>query len=420
MCCDGGGRCGKTEGICRHLVAKAMQFPDSRQLAARFRRKDAKATVWDQLCTHLSRYVPRHKFSLFLSDLYVLFDNGSMIVVDGLDDKERVEKIRGSEWCTMFVNEATQVSYDTITTLRDRLAQPIYHGRTGVPGQRQLILDCNPKWPQHWLHRYCIDGIDPANGEPLMKTEIYRRIHWTPFDNPYLPEDYIDTLRALPRVKRMRMLQGIWCANDGAVYDIFEEDVHVIEPFPIPKHWRRVNAVDFGYRNPYAHLWGALDEDGRLYIERTHYVTEKTVRWHCEVVKDHTPRPPEATVADWDAEDCATMHENGISTINAFKDIRPGIDAVLERLKVQGDGRPRVMIFDTPTNKPMINEMYAYMWPEGADIKNNSEVPVDKDNHCPDALRYLIAYLDIAPSGFAAASAYTEKERESNDPASAY
>lgn len=58
-------------------------------------------------------------------DQYIELDNGAEIWFGGLDDKERVDKILGKEYATIYANEASQISYATITTLRTRLAQKI-------------------------------------------------------------------------------------------------------------------------------------------------------------------------------------------------------------------------------------------------------------------------------------------------------
>jgi hypothetical protein len=67
-------------------------------------------------------------------------------VIGGLDDAERTEKILGNEYITVFLNEATQLSWETVQMAMTRLAQrcPDAKGRFAVP---KLILDCNPRGP---------------------------------------------------------------------------------------------------------------------------------------------------------------------------------------------------------------------------------------------------------------------------------
>ena len=63
--------------------------------------------------------------------------NGSTIWIGGLDDKERSEKILGNEYATIFLNETSQISFDSYEMIRTRLNAP-----KGMRGK--MILDYNP------------------------------------------------------------------------------------------------------------------------------------------------------------------------------------------------------------------------------------------------------------------------------------
>ena len=103
--------------------------------------------------------------------------------------------------------------------------------------------------------------------------------------------------------------------------------------------------IDFGYSNPFVCLWIAIDDDGRMYVYREIYHTRRTVKVHAaQINRLSEGERYEFTVADHDAEDRAALLENGIATIAANKAIRPGIEAVQERLKVAGDGKPRLFV----------------------------------------------------------------------------
>ena len=57
------------------------------------------------------------------SDWFIEFTNGSQIWLGGLDDKDRTEKVLGNEYASIFINEASQVSYASYAILLTRLAQ---------------------------------------------------------------------------------------------------------------------------------------------------------------------------------------------------------------------------------------------------------------------------------------------------------
>jgi predicted phage terminase large subunit-like protein len=211
---DGGARSGKTDVILAWLFNQAATYSGARILLARKYLSHAISTTWVSI-KKLLRDVDGWEGSE--SDHSILLDNGSVMRCGGLDDKERVDKILGDEYLHIFVNEATQTNYETITTIMTRLAQNLKDDK-GRDAVRKLILDCNPKGKAHWLHKWCIDLTDPISEEPIQKPEIWGRMHWTPYDNPYLPADFIETLEALPGVVRRRMLDGEWCGDDGGLF----------------------------------------------------------------------------------------------------------------------------------------------------------------------------------------------------------
>jgi len=135
----GGSRSGKTFIIIYRQLELAVQNPGSRHLIARYRFNHVKNSVWaDTLRKVVKLGFPDVKVSWRRSDYYLELENGSQIWLAGLDDKDRTEKILGMEFLTVFLNEASQISYGAYTTIKTRLAQLI----AGVPPM--LFVDANP------------------------------------------------------------------------------------------------------------------------------------------------------------------------------------------------------------------------------------------------------------------------------------
>lgn len=391
---DGGSRSGKTALIAEYLIRRALQYPGSRQLAARKCRAHVKTSLWnDTLKSYVSRHLPRGFCRFQESELAILFPNGSSILAGGLDDAERTEKILGNEYITVFLNEATQISFPTMQMALTRLAQRVRDrkGRIAVP---KLILDCNPRGPRHWLHAVGVRHVDPETGEALPDAARWARLNWSAYDNrENLPREYLYALESLPEVMRERMLNGVWRGNEGAVYSEFDEDVHVVEPFEIPGSWSRLRSIDFGYTNPFVCLWGALDADGRLYIYREHYKAGVRTAEHAEtILKLSGGERYCATVADHDAAERAELESRGIRTEAAVKNVAGGIQSVKNRLAVCPDNRPRLFFFRTLRN--LLTEIYDYRWLPAQDTGNAREEPIKQNDHAMDALRYMVAAAD--------------------------
>jgi PBSX family phage terminase large subunit len=327
------------------------------------------------------------------------FENGSEIVVGGLDNPNR---ILSTEFDLVYVAEALELTLDDWEKLASRL-------RHNVLPYQQLLGDTNPGAPSHWLKARCDMGVcrllrSRHSDNPMLYDHEARE--WTDQG-----KEYIGRLGTLTGVRRERLLKGLWVAAEGAVYDMFDPAVHVVDRFHIPAHWRRLRAVDFGYTNPFVCLWIALDPDGRMFVYRYIYYTKRLVSEHAELIKELTHREPiEATICDHDAEDAATLQNAGILTTLARKEIRIGIDAVTARLIPAGDGRPRLFILRdslVEADPDLIDrhawtiehEFESYSWPRGASGKPTKEVPIDDHNHALDALRYAVRYVDQIHGG---------------------
>ena len=97
-------------------------------------------------------------------------------------------------------------------------------------------------------------------------------------DNPYLmqTDDYMVMLSSLPDVQRKQFLEGDWEAFEGSAFPEFNRDIHVIQPFEIPRNWIKFRACDWGYSSPACCLWIAIDHDNYLYVYRELYTTKTT------------------------------------------------------------------------------------------------------------------------------------------------
>jgi hypothetical protein len=220
---------------------------------------------------------------------------------------------------------------------------------------------------------------------------------------------YLARLDALTGPRKLRLRHGRWVQAEGVVYEGWEPAIHVVDRFPIPTSWPRYWSVDFGYTHPFVCLFVAEDPDGRLYIYREIYRTKRLVEDHAKqmlLVSQADPRP-RMIVCDHDAEDRATLERHlHLPTLPAWKEVSPGIQAVAARLKVHGDGRPRLFVLRdslverdqelVEAKKPIsiTEEFDSYIWQMGGTARNKGEVPVKDADHGMDSCRYLVATID--------------------------
>lgn len=211
---SGGSRSGKTFILCYAIVVRATKTPDSRHAILRYHFRDVKNAVGRDTLPKVLKLmgIP---YTLDKTDWFVTLMNGSEIWLGGLDDDERVEKILGLEYSTIYFNESSQISYHAVTTALTRLAQ-----KTGLVNR--AYWDCNPPTKTHWLHKLFLEHIDPETHIAVPAPEKYAVLDMNPMDNrENLPEGYIeDTLASLPERKRRRFLNGEWLDDpEGALWN---------------------------------------------------------------------------------------------------------------------------------------------------------------------------------------------------------
>jgi phage terminase large subunit len=329
------------------------------------------------------------------------YSNGARIVVGGMD---KPEKVLSTEYDLIFADEATELTVTDWETLGTRL-------RNGKLGWQQQIAATNPAQPTHWIKQRA------AQGRMRMLTSLHRdNPAYVRTDGTLTPagRDYMAKLDALTGVRRLRLRDGIWAAADGLIYEGFDPAVHVVDAQPIPPEWPRWWSIDFGFTNPLTCQFWAEDADGRLWLYREIYRTRRLVEDHARdilalVTDDHgawTEPRPRAVICDHDAEDRATLERHlGMSTAAAKKGVKSGIQAVQGRLKLAGDGRPRLFLMRgalverdkalAAAKKPCCaeEEVTGYVWAvkPGGELK---EEPVKKDDHGMDAMRYMVAARD--------------------------
>ena len=155
-----------------------------------------------------------------------------------------------------YVQEAIELTEDDWEKITTRLRNGRLVLADGTVLQ-QLLADCNPDMPTHWLNVRCDQKL----------TARLESRHW---ENPRLYDEhtaadgartytlteygagYMAKLEALTGVRRARLYLGQWVAAEGMIYaDDWDAAVHLVDRFPIPDDWPRYWVVDFGYNHPF-------------------------------------------------------------------------------------------------------------------------------------------------------------------------
>ena len=246
----GGSRSGKTFLIIHRIVLRALKAPGSRHAILRFRFNHAKASIiLDTFPKVMALCFPNVVWEWDKTDWYAKLPGGSQIWVGGLDDKERVEKILGNEYATIFLNECSQIPWASVQLVQTRLAQKVdMETRDGPkPMKLRMYFDCNPPSKAHWTYKVFIEGRDPETKEPLKNADQYLAFQINPTDNrENLPAEYLETtLKAMTPRMRKRFLEGEFSdATPNALFAGEVIDTYRVTDGKLPDMVRVVIAVD--------------------------------------------------------------------------------------------------------------------------------------------------------------------------------
>ena len=272
--------------------------------------------------------------------------------------------------------------------------------RCSVEGAK-FWFNCNPEGPQHWFY---VEHILRA------KERKYLRIHFDLEDNPSLSEETINRYKNMfSGIFYRRFILGEWAFSDGVIYDCFSKEKNTytnenrenILPLRILENdidggypWY---SSDYGTYNPFVVLEGYKIYipgdpvpfyyiDNELYYDGRKNMKQKTDEEYLSdlISFQSNVQYKGSTIIDPSASSFITAcRKNGINVIKAKNDVEEGIKMVYALLstghiKVNSDNCPH-----------LISEFGLYVWDENKSNKG-VEVPVKSNDHCLDALRYLV------------------------------
>lgn len=190
--------------------------------------------------------------------------NGSRIWFGGLDDKERVDKILGNEYSTIFLNEVSEMSWDAVGTVISRLAEK-------SELVNKMLFDCNPTSSNHWTYQLFIKGVQPDTGKKIAESMNYQYLQMNPVDNlQNIDGQFIKDLENASEGKRRRFLYGEYAVGEDIA--VFKDEWlrKEYEGAPRVKYIVQIWDTAFKtkeYNDPSAGLTIGVGEDGYYLLD---------------------------------------------------------------------------------------------------------------------------------------------------------
>lgn len=312
--------------------------------------------------------------------------NDSKIWFRSTDDPD---KIRGIDASWFWFDEGAHTSGEAWDILIGRLREVGYNHRGW--------LTTTPKG-FNWVYDKFAQNI----------SESYEWVKVSSEDNPWLDEDYITSMKADYSDRLVdQEIHGGFVGFEGLVYDAFNEDQNIAKMEMVEDAGERIWKVEKGPTEEphtvafpeviYAHDWGytqpgvvlviGVDGDERFYVLDEYFRRRQTIQERVRHLSNtivpkygsgmHICDPAEP-------DHVKTLQRSGFTAHAPDNNVLPGIEEVSSRLKLQDDGRPRLLVRDTCNLT--IDEFRKYRFKDESD-------DVEKANdHAMDALRYAAMY----------------------------
>lgn len=376
----------------------ALQYPHSKQLILRRTFPDLERSLIRVSREMYSQDICRYNDSKHTYS----FKNGSIVDFGYCDSENDVYMYQSAEYDVIRFDELTHFTEFMYLYLISRV-------RGTKPFPRCVKSTSNPGNVGHTFVRERFINIAPPNTvfevKQGSKTQKRLFIPSKVQDNPFLMKndpDYVVRLENLPDKEKKALLYGDWDIFEGQYFSEFDRNIHVIDPFLIPQHWRKYTSMDYGL-DMLAHYWIAADTQGYIYVTNEIYESGLIVS---EAVKKIQEReiwtgnidriaPPDL----WNRQSLTgkstalLFSENGFNLRQSNNDRVAGWYALKELLKVvettDDEGNKlktsKLKIFSNCKN--LIRTLPAVQFDE----KDPNDVAREPHEltHAPDAIRYF-------------------------------
>jgi hypothetical protein len=248
-------------------------------------------------------------------------------------------------------------------------------------------------------------SIDVSMYGKFMRNERNKHFHTfisSTRDNEHVPREFIERMSAGKSERWIRKYVDCYIdISEDAVYPEFSKCL--VEPFPVPQHWKRIAGFDPGYADGVAFVQAAIrPSDGKIFVYGDYFVKEMPVSHHAQQIKRLVKGleflyaiQADPSVNNRSDRDGLSYKDyfyklSGVSLAQANNDIMYGIEKVRDYM-VSGN----LFFFNDLEHIKFEAKSYQF---RKSERRNSNETPIDKNNHLMDAMRYMIAKLPQDPN----------------------
>lgn len=385
----GGAGAGKSYFAAQKCVYRCLTEPGVRGLMIRKVQRTGKQSCSDQIVMVLSNMGLMSEARQIQSNGYIRFNNGSQLLLAGMDDPEKIKSITDIEfiWC----EEASELTIEDIEQLSLRLRAPNKYN--------QIIFTLNP-----------VGGVNSSIRQKFVEfRDPQSKVYISTIDNnPFIDDEYRAKLDQL--AENNPTLHAIYRKGEWAVAgdDLIFTNWRIIANNDWPKLKRFDNiyfGLDFGFNAPTALVRVGVIDERDYYVEELLYERMVTNKDLLNKLKFLVRDDKHEIIAD-------SANPDRISEINNAgfwcTGQEKGVNSIVQGIDMLKGGR--IFIREGSTN--LVKELQEYRWKRGKDGILQDE-PVKFMDHAIDAMRGVIfrIFRDHDKQGFVSVAHWNFKPR---------
>lgn len=369
----GGAGSGKSVFVAQKLVKKALT--DRRKiLVLRKVDKTTKNSTFQLLLDTLTDWKIIDKCKVNRTDFTITLPNGSVFLCCGLQDPERIKSITGLT--DAWLEEATEFNQEDFNQIDLRIRHPEAKGQ-------QIILSFNPVSKVNWCYKlFFKEAADAAMTDFRAQCKI---LHTNYLDNKFLPQSYIDSLLLL-KATNLDYYKIYALGEFGSLSKLVFNNWKVEEFDCTQVHGDLCVGLDFGFiADPTALVASIVDDENKkIYVFNAKSRKGLLNNEIAEMIKAEGFAKSSIIADSAEQKSIEEIKREGISRI---KPATKGQGSILQGIqKLQ-----QYQIIVHPSGAAaLIEELKNYCWEKDKKTNEYINKPIDKYNHCIDALRYSL------------------------------
>lgn len=360
----GGAGSGKSYFVGQETLLNMLSGPEYHYLVVRKTGRSIRDSVFRSLTSLISEYDLESYFRINNTEMSIRCVTGSTLITNGLDNVEKLKSISGIN--RIWVEEASEITEEDFNQLDLRM-----RGDSSKVGY-QMTVTFNPISETHWLKKRFFDVGD----------EQAFTLKTTYLDNPFLDEQYIQTLNNLKQVDENYYniyALGEWGSLGKLVYSNWSKEdlTDVMDSFD-----NLFTGIDFGFSDDPSTIITAHYDSKRDIV----YIIDefKGFGYHIDMLAEQYNKMRTAhyvTCDNAEPRSIAELKRYGVPALAATK----GGDSVLHG--IQWLQSKKIVVHKDCIET--VKELSSYKWKLDKD-GNALPKPEDDNDHMLDALRYAL------------------------------